>query len=246
MTADMEIRASRQHGQGLVCRVATEIRPQIHGMLGRGQEPQISSVGVVHHQQNPEAVADRRQTLNICRVPQIVGGGQIHRRRKSALGIQPRKLGRQTVGRDGTGQIPPVVFGEQPFHVQIQQPHRRQKGLVGISPRQDQGAVDPPLLGVKHDQIQHGADALGRPLGGVVGGATEEQGSVALALTDDAVGLVETVGPRHLGDVVMLTTREQNPLVARHMEAKRMPRFIGLNEIHDGGCDLHVSEPCIQ
>ena len=88
--------------------------------------------------------------------------------------------------------------------------------------------------------MHYGTNTLGRSLRAVKGGATEEQGSVALAFPDDALGLVETVRTRHLGEVVMLSAREQNPLVARHMEAKRTPRFIGLNEIHDGCCHFHA------
>ena len=89
---------------------------------------------------------------------------------------------------------------------------------MGVSCGQNQRSVNASLFGVEHSQIQHGADALGGTLGGVVGGASEETGSILLALTDDAVGLVETVSTRYLGDVKYLKAQKGITLVSGHVQ----------------------------
>ena len=82
----MQIGAAGQSRQCLVGGIADHIRTQIHGMGGSGQESQIGPVGIVHQEQNAVPMANISNCRNIRTSSQIIGGGQIHRRRCIRLG----------------------------------------------------------------------------------------------------------------------------------------------------------------
>ena len=90
-------------------------------------------------------------------------------------------------------------------------------------------------------QIQHGPDALGGPLRGIECPAPKDTAGVRLAPGDDAVRLVEAVGPPDLRDVETFHAQHRFPLVPRHVQSQCPAFGVVPDEIADGR--LHLTRP---
>ena len=241
---DVQIGAAGEHREGLVGRVAAEVRAQVHGMPGGFQEPEIGPVGVVYQQQGPVGVADLRQGLQIRKVSQIVRAGQIDRR---GVGFGQGPV--QGLRRHIRGEIG-ACRRRQPANLQIQQGSRGEEGLVDVPGRQDAKATRschceasahtgrgnpfsprfgplfpavpcsqfPVPLARFACQQEHRSDAVGGALGGIEGGAAEEGRGIGLALGYDPGGFIQRISPGDLGDIQFFAAQRPPPLVARHVE----------------------------
>ena len=227
----VQIGAAGNHRQGLVGRITTQIGPQIHGMQGGLQKPQIGPVGVVHQQQHTVTAADCRKTGNIRQRAQIIRAGQIDRRGLFRCAAEELL---QRLRADPAGQIAVVLFGIQPQHLQIQQGDSTQKGLVSVSCRCDQRFAASCLC-VQRRQIYHGTDALGRTFGGIIGRTAKQGTGVVLALPNDAVGLVQAVGTVDLGNVQRLDPQKCLSFMSRHMKPQGVSLYITGGKIANGG-----------
>ena len=69
---NVQICASCQHGQGFVCGIAADIRPEIDGMAAGSEESEIRPVSIVYSQQSTAAVADLGDFCNIRTAPEII------------------------------------------------------------------------------------------------------------------------------------------------------------------------------
>ena len=233
----MQIGGARQGREGLMGRIAADIRPQPDRMQRLRQEPQIGPVGIVHSQQHPVLMADLRQSTDIGDVAQIVGARQIDRGRLLLFQIRIQLSGAQV-----TGEVAAAPGGIQPPDLQIQKGCRCQKGLMGIPSGGDQRR--PPLpLRMEHQKIQHGPDALGGAFRGIEGPAAEKPARVGLAAGDDPVGLIKAVGSGDLRDIQRLHAQERLSLMARHMQAQHIPGGIVPDEIADRRIHISPQEP---
>ena len=214
-----------QHRQRLVGRGAAEVRPQVHGVAGLGQKPQVRPVGAVHQQQNVPAAAKRRQARDILGMAQVVGAGAVE-------GCDVRIEGSVHVfsgpgySADGSSPSP-----SKPLQLHVQQRRRGDKGSVDVPGRGDFGPP-PPLHGPPAGQVHHGPHRQGRALGGIERRAAIELPGVFFTLPKDSGGLVEAVGPGNLGQVPGLRPQDRLPLVARHMEPQGVSGGVAPGKVH--------------
>ena len=220
---DMEIGRAGQSRKGLMGRRTAEIRPQVHGMAGFRQKPEIGPVGVVHQQQNAPAAAEPRQSLDLLDMAQVVGTGAVE-------GGDVR-LQRRLHGGGVQGALEAGLPGN-PLERHVQQRRRRDKGPVDVPGGGDFGLFSPvqrPPAGQKH----HGPHGQRRALGRIEGRAAIEPPCLFLALPQNPRRLVETVGPGDLGQVPGLGPQARDPLVARHMEPQGVLPGIAPDKVPD-------------
>ena len=224
---NVQIGAARQDRQGLVSRICAQIRPQIHGVPGGGQEFQVCAVGVIHQQQAPVAMGHLGQCCHVGDVAQIIGARHVDRRGAFRFDHFFKGLGVDLAGE--------VRVACDPGHVHIQQGHRTEEDLVGVPPG---GNLRTLALGtgVLHGEVHHGPDGERRPLRRVKSGASEKFGCIFLALADDARRFVEAVGAGDFGDIVLLHPQPAPALVTGHVETENVSFRVLFQKITDRCC----------
>ena len=226
----MQIRAARQHRQGLVRRIAAHVRAERHRMGVGGQEAQIRAVRVVDQQRHAVAAADRRKPGDVHHMAEVVGACDIDGGGTARQGGQTRV---QRVRRDAAGQAAVRRLRAQPFDVKIEQRRRAQKRAVRVPARQNKRPRATAAVGQQR-QIQHRADGERGAFAGVQRPAAAEQPRRdALALRDHAPRVVQHVRARHLGDVQRLGAEDGDALVAGHVQAQRVGGGVGADKIAD-------------
>ena len=207
----MQVRASGQHRQRLVCRIAAQVCAKIQRVTGWFQKPQIGAVGVVHRQQRTMFPAHLCQSGNVRHAAQIVRAGEIDRRRRCR---HLRQCPLQCVRRYRAAAERRAALRPQPDDLKIQQGRRIYKRPVYVSGRHHR----PGPISAGQRQIQHRPDALAGPLRGVHRPARAEQfPGIGLTAPDDALRFVQAVRALDLGDVQCLTAQKGLSLVAGHV-----------------------------
>ena len=238
LAAQVQICAAGDHRQGLVGRIAAHGSPQCNGVQRlSGQKAQVGSMGVVHQQRHPKGVAHSRQGPDVLHSAQIIRAGDVDPKGGTPLPGQLLQRCCQHLCGDGAAAQRPGILCRRPEppDIKIQQGSGVEQSLVGVPGCQQHRAAGPPGCPLQC-QAQHGPDALGGALGAVIGvGRAEELGGVGLALGDDALRLVQLIGPLDLGQVQRLKAQQAPALVAGHVEPGDAGPGIPPHKIHNGG-----------
>ena len=123
----MEIRPSGQRRQGLVRRIAADVRAEVNRVTGLRQKFQVCAVGVVNTKEHAVLFADGGNALDVKHISEVVRacdvhGGRLFTRRKSFFNSRRRK---------GAGMVRPT-FGKKPADFYSEQCARIHKSLVRI------------------------------------------------------------------------------------------------------------------
>ena len=174
-------------------RVTAQIRPQVQGMAGGGEEAQVGPVGVVRQKRRFMGMAHLRQGGDVRQVSQVIRAGDID---GGGGGRQDLQRPFQPLRRNGAGAEggPRSLLRPEPEGFEVQQGGGMDKGFVDVPGRQDYRGR--PRRAVLEGQEQHGLDTLAGAPGGIERGpGAKEGGGVFLALRDDARRLIEGIRP---------------------------------------------------
>ena len=207
--------------------IRAHIRAERDRMRVRLQKAQVRPVGVIHQKKYAARVADGGKRRDIYGIAQVIGAGQIDRRRR--LGHSVKRGGKRR-RRDGTGEVGCRPFGREPCHLDIQKRGGGEERAVRVAPCQYHGLLPlaPRPLG---GELQHRADGVRGALGGVISPRTEKVRGVFLALADDAIRFIERIRARDLGNIQRLYTERPFPLMPRHMQAERVGGGVAAQKI---------------
>ena len=148
---------------------------------------------------------------NVRLAPQIVGAGEVHRRRGLGKAVQPP--GQRRRGQGAAAQA--AGLRPQPPHLDIQQAAGIDKGFVDIpGGHHHRGNPRPPA-----GQCQHGPDTLAGALRAVQSlPRPEKPGGVGLTFRQNPFRRVQVIRPGHLSDVQGFAAQERFALMSRHVE----------------------------
>ena len=236
--AQMQVGPSCQDRQSLVAGIAAHGRPQCNGVAAAaGQKVQVRPVGVIHQQGHTLRLADGCQPGDILHTAQIIRAGDVDAKGPCPLLCLRLQGPAQGFRRHRAAAQRPGCFRgrPEPLDVEIQQGGGIEQGLVGVAGRQQHRTL-PRFGSPLQRQRQHGPDALGRALRAVISARRAKEGrGVGLAPGNDALGLVQLIGPLDLGDVPCLTAQKRLAFMAGHVQAAGAGLRILPHKIHDGG-----------